>query len=193
MQNLRFADDVLLTAKSKTDVVRMLEELHEVAQVSGLHVHFGKTCILSTKSCAGSVLINGQAVRVLDAEASANYLGRALCMADWHNYELDNRITKAWASFHSLRKVLCSRTYPLRQRLALFEQVVTATILYGSASWTMTTARSQLIRSVQRPMLRRVVGIVQQDGETYVEWIQRSIHVAEALYLRNGGESWVKQ
>ena len=88
---------------------------------------------------------------------------------------------------------MCSRTYPLRQRLALFEQVVTATILYGSASWTMTTARSQLIRSVQRPMLRRVVGIVQQDGETYVEWIQRSSHVAEALYLRNGGESWVKQ
>ena len=88
---------------------------------------------------------------------------------------------------------MCSRTYPMRQRLALFEQVVTATLLYGSASWTMTTARSQLLRSVQRSMLRRVVGIIRQDGETYVEWIQRSTHVAEHHYCRSGGESWVVQ
>ena len=193
LQNLRFADDVLLTANSKPDVVRMLEDLNEVAQLSGLHVHFGKTFILSTKSHTGSVLIYEHAVQVLDAQASAIYLGRALCMADWHSREIENRVTKAWASFHSLRKVLCSRTYPLRHRLSLFEQVVTATLLYGSASWTMTAARSQLIRSVQRSMLRRVVGTARQDEETYVDWIQRSTHVAESLYVRNGGESWVRQ
>lgn len=195
LQNLRFADDVIVVGKSKTEVVQMLEDLSNTSESVGLGVHFGKTFILSNCSVSSSVSICGHDVTVLDAQETTTYLGRALCLADWHDSEVKNRVSKAWAKFYSLRKVLCSRTYPVNQRMALFEQVVTATLLYGSSSWTMTATRLQTLSTTQRCMLRKIVGLLRRtdDGETYIEWMRRSTHVAEMLYSRSGGECWAKQ
>ena len=47
LQNLRFADDVLLVGKSLPQVHKMLVGLSEEAAKAGLQVHMGKTKILS--------------------------------------------------------------------------------------------------------------------------------------------------
>ena len=59
----------------------------------------------------------------------------------------------------SLKKELCSKHYPLNQRLKLSSAAVTATLLYGSGAWTMTARLGRRLRTTQRRMVRWIVGV----------------------------------
>jgi hypothetical protein len=159
LQELRFADDILLLARNRKDALRMLEELSEEAGKVGLQIHFGKTQILSNIKTQqhGSVEVKGQKVEVLSAMESLNYLGRSVRMGAFHDHEIDNRIAKAWGKFHMYKAELCSRHYPLSKRLRLFDKVVTPTVMYGSGCWTATVDRQNKLRVAQRQMLRKIV------------------------------------
>ena len=162
--NLRFADDLLIIATSKRQLAKMLQELVDVVGRVGLVMHAGKTKILTNvnnehRSGQKHILINGQQVDVLPREASTMYLGWALSFEATHDTEIHNRINKAWAKFMSLEQELCCKKYSLRSRLKLFDAVITPTILYASGTWSMTAHRELLIRSAQRRMLRKVLGM----------------------------------
>ena len=196
LQNLRFADDLILAAKSKTEIVDMLTDLADGAATVGLSLHFGKTVVLSnTASQAGVITVRGQAVKLLAASDSADYLGRSLCLADPHTCEIRCRVRKAWAKFHALRQVLCGRAYPLRHRMALFEQVISPTLTYGSASWTMTANRADALTSAQRRMLRSMIAMPKfgESLEEFVDWVRTATHTAEHHYFSCGGEAWIVQ
>ena len=47
LTNLRFADDVLLLARNKSDVGRMIRDLSSFASEYGLKIHMGKTAVMT--------------------------------------------------------------------------------------------------------------------------------------------------
>ena len=107
-----------------------------------------------------------------------------LSMSFTQDIELKNRMSKAWAKFGAYRDELTSKLYPVQHRLRLFASVIQPTFLYGCAAWTLTRDREARIRTLQRKMLRAVVGVrrrVTDDGvlEDWVHWIRRSTHAAE--------------
>ena len=59
----------------------------------------------------------------------------------------------------SIRRELCSRGFPLKARLRLFEASVSATLLYGSETWTMTARLERKLKTTQRRMLRWIIGV----------------------------------
>ena len=68
-------------------------------------------------------------------------------------------MARAWKKFYANQQQLCDKHYRLKDRLRLFDAVVTATALYGSGCWTMTAAREAKLRSTQTKMLRKVLGL----------------------------------
>ena len=64
----------------------------------------------------------------------------------------------------------------LKDKLRLFEAVVTPTILYGAAAWTLTEDMEMLLRTARRKMMRLIFGahrrrkrlenLQEQDGHT---------------------------
>ena len=82
LQNLRFADDLLLIGKSLPQVRQMLEDLAEGAGEVGLQLHTGKTKILSNAkvrrgvSAAKQVKVGMQEVEDLAVDDSVMYLGK---------------------------------------------------------------------------------------------------------------------
>ena len=176
LTNLRFADDVLLLAQSKADVVKMLRDLKDEAAKYGLAVHLGKTKILtnSNTNVASSISLSGHDVAILKQEESERYLGRQLSLGHYHEAEFTHRLAQAWKSFAKFRKVLCSRKYPLRQRMRLFESVVTPVVLYGCECWTMGTATLLRFRTARRKMLRSIFRVARSDDESWVDYIRRA-------------------
>ena len=87
---------------------------------------------------------------------------------------------------------MCNRAYPLQQRLALFEQVVSSTLMYGAASWTMTAHREDCLTSAQRRMLRNMLSMpkVGDSLDDFVQWMRASTHRAEQHHFQSGGEMW---
>ena len=81
LTNLRFADDLLLTARSLFQARSMLEDVDRAAKLVGLQLHYGKTKILHNG--------RGQDVRKVETQAnsktieivqSTDYLGTKLCL-----------------------------------------------------------------------------------------------------------------
>ena len=153
LTNLRFADDILLTTMSLSGITHMLEDLHTEAAAAGLQLHPDKTKIIhndhsTTKSrrIPHHININDMSIEILPPSGSLKYLGRVLTFRDPHRAEIEHRITAAWRKFHSLKQELTSPNYSLNDRLRLFHGTVSATILYGSEAWTVTSEFENRIR-----------------------------------------------
>ena len=112
-------------------------------------------------------------MEVIPFNGRVEYLGRTLGFEDFYDYEIDSRFAKTWRKFYSFRYELCCKDFPLRDRMRLFVSVITHTLLYGSASWTMTRAREQKIQVAQRRMLRKMCQTRRLAAETWVEWVPR--------------------
>ena len=83
-----------------------------------------------------------------------------------HDTELTHRINCGWAKFHAQKKILCSKHYPLQDRLRLFEATVTPSVLYACGGWTMKASRENSLRVAQRSMLRRIVQVGRRSAKT---------------------------
>ncbi len=219
LQNLRFADDLLLIASSRAQVVSMLEDLMRKAAGVGLEVHMGKTKILSngigplTRS-TDVTLMQGK-VQVLSPTESTMHLGRALNLRSTHDAEINHRIRRGWAKFGMFEKELTDKHYSFLHRVRLFNAVVTPSVLYCCCSWVMTASREQRLRGAQRKMLRTMLGKGRvifgeaddistqtattgssQEAETlepWADWIQRVTHEAEEAMRIAGIPEWVEE
>ena len=90
LTNLRFADDILLVASSKSDIKKMMCKLQDEALKFGLQMHCGKTKVLTNTATSDGdkIAVNGRDIDVLSQKASEKYLGRRLCMGEPHQAEL---------------------------------------------------------------------------------------------------------
>ena len=210
LSNLRFADDVLLVAKKKPHLVKMLEDLQQEALRYGLELHPEKTKILTNctnktgrDSCT-SIEVNDMNIEILPLNGSVKYLGRKVSFDDFQGVELQNRVRAAWASFMSNRDELTGRQYALKHRLRLFDAVVSPTVLYGCEAWSPTKRDEMFLQRTQRKMLRMILGakrrtIVNPESnntvelETWVDWIKRVTHAVEDELSRMKIKNWVQQ
>eukprot|EP00973_Karenia_brevis_P054050 7507876-Karenia_brevis.AAC.1 len=60
------------------------------------------------------------------------YLGRALSFGDWQDIEIENQIDAAWRKYAKHKADLACKRIALKDRLKLFEAVVTPSVLYAS-------------------------------------------------------------
>ena len=117
------------------------------------------------------------------------------------------------------RHALCCNKYCLKDRLRLFDAVITQLVLHSAGAWTVTLARQNLLRSTQRIMLRRMLGsgrmvveassssdgsgsdmpedVSRNEGagtlEPWTEWISRTTHAAEDAARLSGVRDWVEE
>ena len=127
---------------------------------AGLKVHLGKTNILSNDpdNNGGTLKLSTGVVDIIPYSGSAVYLGKTLSLGQLHGAEVEARVSKAWRKFFTLKADLCGKHASLKSRLKLFNATVTPTVLYGSGSWTMTADGEKLLRTIQRRMLRWMLG-----------------------------------
>ena len=95
LQSLRFADDLLLIAKSNKDVTHMLRDLIEESAKFGLEVHMGKTKVLNNSiginTQPGEIELSSGHVEVLGRGQSTMYLGRALNLRACQDTEIQDQ------------------------------------------------------------------------------------------------------
>ena len=163
LTNLPFADDVLLTAPTQSQLTQMLMDLKDEASRYGLKIHPDKTKILTNVSrrrgrdARTKVELSDEHVDILPFSGDAKYLGHKLTFDNYHSTELNNRISSTWRKFNLLRHELTSKTYPLKSRLRLFDSAVTTTMMYACESWTLTKDMTTTLKRTQRRMLRLIL------------------------------------
>ena len=190
---------MILVSQSKQDVIKMLRHLAEAAAKYGLKLHFGKTKILTWNHLAHpatSVDIDGQTVAILDESCSERYLGRKLVFNSSQDVEIDNRIACGWAAFTKHRSELCCKLYPLRDRIRLFDAVITPAVLYASSTWALTRKMELKLQVTWRRMLRYIFRIYRRKTEgvqeDWVEYMHRATQRIKQLSDELGMMTWVE-
>jgi hypothetical protein len=139
-------------------------------------------------------------IQIIPYSSSLKYLGKQITFAQSTGGEITHRINTAWRKFMSLKSELTSKQYSLNTRLKLFSSVVSATMLYGCAAWTLTNKLENLIRRTERRMLRMILGSGRRpinrgddsrDVEPWEEWIRRTTHQAERRVAELNLDDWL--
>ena len=199
LSNLRFADDVLLIAQSRQDIQKMLQDFANQVLKMGLKIHLGKTKVLANVFAGESlraIRVNGVTIQVASIMDYEKYLGKCLCLGEFHATEVEQRLRCGWAAFMKFRKELTGKLVGINLKIRLFQAVVTSTVLYGSCSWTLTAELAKKLTTTRRRMLRLMFGFKwiptgENEVEAYVSWIKQATHKAEKLMERAGAEDWV--
>ena len=169
LTNSRYADDILLYAKSLQELTDMLNLLHCELQAAGLQMHDAKTKVLTTEpDCEFNFVdIGGMMIEILADDQAHRYLGRMLCLRPdlRSDVEVSHHIRIAWSKFHLHRRWLLNRFVSLHLRLQLFDAIVSPTAVYACTVLSCTQRELARLGVIQRKMLRSIVGWVRHEDE----------------------------
>ena len=154
LTNLRFADDIVLIAKSTGEPQQMMNDLTRESSRVGLNVNKAKTKIMS--KTPASININNQP---LGNVTNYPYLGNLVSVDGDHEPEVARRIGLAWNNFKKLDKYLIQPKFPLSLKKKIFMQCIVPTMTYASETWIITKKLESKIRSAQLQMERKMLGV----------------------------------
>ena len=197
LTNLRYADDLMIFATSREELVFMVETLAEELSLIGLQLNGTKTKVLTTSTSqeASHVEICGTMVAILQGEMTHKYLGRKFPgnLNSRTEVELMYRIQCAWGKFHQHKLILLNKHVSLRLRLKLFHATVSPTAMFGLASLPLTQRFLHKLDVVQRRMLRSIVGWVRIPDEPWENTMRRMNQRMEHAAYLHPLPSWSNQ
>ena len=176
LTNTRYADDMMLFAKSFAELEEMLSLLKEELERIGLEMHESKTKVMTSfnENELDFVDIDGLMLEILPYEKAHKYLGRMIsCSTSRATDEISNRIKVAWGCFHKHRKWLVNKHVPVQLRLRLFDSVVTPAALFSLASLPLSSSLISQLGVAQRKMLRSIVGWVRLPSDDWATTMRR--------------------
>ena len=160
--DLKFADDILLFAKTFEETKILLDELVTCLPEVGLHLNVGKTKILTTHSQSPSEvpLRNGPVIEVLERGSTHKWLGCMLCTASTGNHapDLAHHLQAASKAFFAHGSFLVNKNVPMRNRFKYFDAMVTPAACFGAAHRKVCKQDLCRMDIVFRRLLRSVVG-----------------------------------
>ena len=170
--------------------------VHELAHI-GLQLSSSKTKIFTTPSLTTPLFVEvcGEMVQVLTGDQTHKYLGRSLCgsLARRHVVEFNHRVQLAWNKFHPHCRVLVNKHVSIKLCMKFFDAVVTPTILFGLHTLALTGAQLSKLDSIQRRMLRSMVGWIRIQDESWHGTMNRmKSRVAKALH-QHPIEAWTRR
>ena len=158
---LGYADDMILTAMSQSQLQSAADLLSELLGIFGLVISIDKTKTMilnfnGTDYPSSIVNINGNAIEnVLEFI----YLGALITnmYPGTSDKELSRRIGMANSKFSSLKKLLCNYHIKLSIRVRFYEVYIRSRLCYCCETWTLTVKQMNHIESAHIQLLRRMI------------------------------------
>ena len=127
MNNLRYADDVVLIATSEEELEEMIQELNEKGKMKGLTMNINKTKVLTKGEENKEIKIDGKKIEVTEII----YLGQKITLKNNTTEEIDRRIALGWKKFWSLKHIL-KGPFSNKSKSQIMNSCVLPTITYGA-------------------------------------------------------------
>ena len=177
LSNLRFADDVALLSNSGDELQSMLTALDEQSRTVGLKINMQKTkVILNNLGKAQRFEIGGEAVEVVNEYV---YLGQVVTPDPNHEAEIIRRIRMGWSAFGRHSQIM-NGSLPLSLKKKVYDSCILPVLTYGAETWRLTKRVQLKLRTTQRAMERKMVGVTLRDKKR-AEWIREQTRVKDIL------------
>jgi hypothetical protein len=164
-QCLAYADDILITARTKQTLIDTFEKLKSISTQYGLIVNESKTRYMkcTRKENTLDKLQAGDAR--IDQIKSFSYLDST----ENGNNTLEEQIREGIAYGNKVfyaNKALCkSKLISMKSKLKLYRTVIRPTVVYGCKKWVLKENITQKLSVFERKILRKIFGpIKKKDG-----------------------------
>lgn len=137
---LAFADDIVLPADNKEDLITLAEILINEAKEVGLNVNREKTKYM----CIGGRTQRLRSLQVGEHDfqgcSEFKYLGVTITKDNIELVEIENRIAAANRCFWAVQKLMSKKILSRTTKLRIYKTIIEPVILYGSEMWSLSKA-----------------------------------------------------
>ena len=161
INNLRYADDTTLMAKSEEELKSLLMEVKEESEKVGLKLSIHKTKIMASGPIT-SWQIDGE---TMETETDFLFLGSKITADGDGGHEIQRCLLLGRKIMTSLDSILKSRDITLSTKVSLVKAMVFPVVMYGCESWTVKKAERQRIDAFELWCWRRLLRAPWTQGD----------------------------
>ena len=159
LNNLRFADDVVLVVKNSKELREMAEDLVRASAEVGLSINKAKTNISTNIENLEEIYLDEEKiVRVEEYK----YLGQAVSFSDRTKKELKVRRANSWKAFWA-KKAFWRSKLKLKTKIRILESSVMPVLTYGAQTWAITQQQIEKLQTTQNAMIWSILRIKVKD------------------------------
>ncbi|KAL1446569.1 hypothetical protein WDU94_003622 [Cyamophila willieti] len=174
VNNLRYADDTLIIAKSKNELKRLLEQLQNACAEFGMRINMKKTKTMTVRKIEKqeeepNITLGAE---TLEEVKKYPYLGADITHDARCVQEVKKRIGIAKNSFWKHKEIL-RRNVNLPTKLRILNTYIFSTFTYACESWTIDEYIAKRITGFENWCYRRILRVKWTDKIRNVEILRR--------------------
>ena len=173
--DLRFADDILLFAKSYAEAVSLLHDLATVLSQVGLTLNASNTVVLTNEAQPPLhlQLPSGERIVILEHDSGQKWLGCILTAqgSKLHHVDVKHHLQQASKAFFANRWILTDHQVSIATRLKYFDKVVTTVACFAAGHGALYKNDLVNMHVSYRKLCRQIVGPPPPPGTNWsLEW-----------------------
>lgn len=183
-QCLAFADDLVILARSKRELMEIAMKLEERAATKGLYINEAKTKYIEWTN---KQFVQGQYITMTTARGTQykfeeverfEYLGTVFTREPNYEEEMHRRIMSGNRAIYALNGLLRNKNISRRAKLRTYKTVIRPIVTYASETWVITKKHQELLLIWERKILRKIFGGKNINGQ----WMRRTNNELAELY-----------
>jgi len=176
INNLRYADDTTLLARSEGKLKELLRRVKEHSEKAGLFLNVSKTKVMSTSNLQNFNL-EDENIEVIN---NFNYLGAEITQLGICSQAIDKRLALARSAMMNMRTIWKDRNITLNTKIKLVKALVFPVALYGSETWVMKVRDRRRLDAFEMWCWRQLLGVTWKDRRTNI-WVSENIKSGSTL------------
>ncbi|GFS13080.1 endonuclease-reverse transcriptase [Elysia marginata] len=159
INNLRYADDIVLIAENAKDLKRLLDIVREESQKRGLQLNSKKTIIMvvSWKETPPNINIYINDTKLQQGD-QFKYLGALISSDGRDTSEISSRIAQSKTVFKQMKNILTNLHMSNETRKKVLECYIKPILMYGCETWISKQTQGRL-EATEMWFLRRMMRI----------------------------------
>lgn len=175
LNNLRFADDVVLLSNSPTQIQTMLNQLSAACKKDGLCLNLTKTKIM-TNHIKEDIFLEDDKIDYVEDYV---YLGQIKSFEKQEDKEVNRRITNGWKQYWSLNEILKSNISSDTRKYVI-DSTILPVLTYGLQTIGLTSNQQEKLRICQVKIERKLLNI-RQVQRICNEEIRRRTNIVDVI------------
>ena len=162
INNLRFADDIVLMAETAKELQMMVNRVHQSCSKFGLKINIGKTEIqvINKHPINLKIAINGHQLNQVE---EFTYLGGTISQQGQCSPDIKHRIGKALGAMQMLANIWRSKEISNATKIELYRVLILSILLYGAETWTIKKEDENRLLTFEMTCLRKILGVSRLD------------------------------